>query len=232
MYPSQDRLIIFDADGTVIDAYRVIALALQRIGMNLGDLSRFQARHGLFKYMGGLREFPRNLALHIGKYGRNALLTNLTEVYREEAQFYPGVASLLQQLLDQPDIRVGMVTRNVSFEPAVTLARIFARHGLDIQQLDFVNNIPLDHDKATSFKAARARLGINPAHAFVCGDEYKDFSGAIASGMHPFIVSYGFESPARLTRKFGIPAEIISATPADLIARIRHTFNIETPTKT
>jgi phosphoglycolate phosphatase len=226
MYRSKDRLIIFDADGTAIDAFSAIGTAFERHGMNIGDLERFQKRRNLFKYLGGIKEFPRNLAKHLGKYGRNDILATLTEVYREEALLYPGVAELLRDLIATPDIRVGLVTRNITHEPDVTLSRIFRRHGLELEQLDFLNYLPLRQEKTPYFKAARERLDINPARCYVCGDEHKDFTAAISSGMHAFIVSYGFESHARLTKKFFIPEEIISSTPQHLSARIRHSMDL------
>jgi phosphoglycolate phosphatase len=80
MYGSNDRLIIIDADGTVIDAFSAIGIAFARHGMDLGDLERFQKRRNLFKYLGGLKEFPRNLAKHFGKRGHKELIATLTEV--------------------------------------------------------------------------------------------------------------------------------------------------------
>lgn len=226
MYQSRDRLIIIDADGTVIDAFSAIGAAFARHGMDIGDLERFQKRRNLFKYLGGLKEFPHNLAKHFGKHGRMDLLATLTEVYREEAQLYPGMADLIRNLLAAPDIRLGMVTRNVTHEPEITLARLFARHDLDIGRLDFLHHIPLRQEKTPYFKAARERLDINPARAYACGDEHKDYSAALASGMHPFIVSYGFENLARLVRKFAIPMEIISQTPQAFSARVRHALDL------
>ena len=226
MYSSSDRMIIFDADGTLIDAFNAIGIAFERHGMSIGDLERFQKRRNLFKYLGGISEFPRNLARHFGKYGRKELLATLTEVYRDEARLYPGAADLIQLLLDRRDVRVGMVTRNVTKEPDLTLARVFARHGLDLAQLDFVNCLPLRQDKSPYFKAARARFGINPARAYVCGDEHKDFAASVAAGMHPFIVSYGFESHARLSRKFQIPEEVIFSTPMEFSACVRHALDL------
>lgn len=226
MYPSNDRLVIIDADGTVIDAFSAIGVAFARHGLDLGDLDRFQKRRNLFKYLGGLKEFPRNLAKHFGKHGRKDVVSTLTEVYREEAGFYPGLAALIRDLLAHPDIRVGMVTRNITHEPRHTLARLFARHDIDISALDFLDAIPLREDKTHYFKAERERLGINPARAYACGDEHKDYAAALASGMHPFIVAYGFENRARLTRKFGIPDEVISDTPADFAGRLRHALDL------
>ncbi len=44
--------------------------------------------------------------------------------------------------------------------------------------------------------------------------------------MHPFIVAYGFENYARLTRKFAIPEEIISQTPHAFSMRVRHALDL------
>jgi phosphoglycolate phosphatase len=222
MYASHDRLIIIDADGTVIDAFSAIDAAFSRHGMNLGDLERFQKRRNLFKYLGGLKEFPTNLAKHFGKRGRKDLISTLTDVYRDEALLYPGMAELIRDLLAMPDIRVGMVTRNVTIEPKVTLGRLFARHDLDIGRLDFLHHIPLREEKTPYFRSVRKQFDVNPARTYACGDEHKDFVAAIGAGMHPFIVSYGFEDFARLTRKFEIPEEIISRTPQELSRRVRH----------
>jgi len=227
MYPSSDRLVIVDADGTVIDAFAAIGMAFEYHGMDLGDLERFQKRRNLFKYLGGIKEFPSNLAKHLGRHGRKALLATLTEVYRESAALYPGMAELIQSLIDAPDIRVGMVTRNITREPKVTLNRLFSRHGIDIGQLDFLNYVPLKETKLAYFKQAQEDYGINPALSYACGDEHKDYLAAIACGMHPFIVSYGFESHARLTRKFEIPDVVISRTPEDLVDRVRHALSLD-----
>ena len=142
-----------------------------------------------------------------------------------EAQ--PGDADLLgRMLLAAPGIRVGMVTRNVTHEPEVTLGKLFARHGVDIRQLDFLHYVPLREEKAPYFITARERFDINPARAYACGDEHKDYVAAQSAGMHPFIVSYGFESFARLTRKFSIPEAIISPTPPVLCDRVRHALDL------
>ncbi|MDO9007661.1 MAG: HAD hydrolase-like protein, partial [Thiobacillus sp.] len=178
-------MIIFDADGTLIDAFSAIGIAFAHHGMNIGDLERFQKRRKLFKYIGGIKEFPRNLAKHMGKRVRKELLDTLTEVYREEALLYPGMAELIRDLIETPGIRVGMVTRNICHEPESTLARLFARHNLDIGQLDFMHYLPLREEKTFYFQAAREQFDINPARAFACGDEHRDYAAALAAGMHP-----------------------------------------------
>jgi len=70
MFTSNKRLVILDADGTTIDAYSAIDKAFSMHGMALGDEQRFQKRRHLFKYLGGLKEFPSNLKKQIGKQKR------------------------------------------------------------------------------------------------------------------------------------------------------------------
>ena len=226
MYRSKERLLILDADGTVIDAFAAINEAFAQHNMSLGDLERFQKRHNIFKYLGGAKEFPGNLAKQIGKRRRKEVLATLTDIYRQRAELYPGMAELIRDLIAEKGIKVGIVTRNVTTEPAVTLAHLFARHDIDIRQLDFVEYLPLNQEKGPHFKAIRARLDVNPARAFACGDEHRDYEAAIGAGMHPFIVSYGFESFERLANKFGIPEEVISTSPHGLSARVRHALDL------
>lgn len=226
MYPSAERLVILDADGTTIDAFSAIERTFAHHGMDIGDLERFQKRRHLFKYLGGLKEFPANLRRQIGKKRRRQLIDTLTQVYREEARLFPGIAELVSALIAAPRIRLGLVTRNITLEPAETLRLLFLRHGIDADALDFLVTVPLSDAKTAYFRAVRERLGINPARAYVCGDEHKDYLAAIHTGMHPFIVSYGFEDHRRLTERYNVPEEVISRTSLELSQRVRHALDL------
>lgn len=226
MYPNRQKMIIFDADGTIIDAFSAIERTFARHDMAIGDLESFQKRHKFFKYLGGLKEFPINIKKQLGKKSRQQVLATLTDIYREEAQFYAGFADLIKQLIAQDDIRVGLVTRNVSHEPRITMEKLFARHDIDLDDLDYFAHVPIRASKADFFKAARKQFEINPARAYACGDEHKDYASALAAGMVPFVVSYGFEDFKRLTKKFDIPEDIISNTPQELCARVRHSLDL------
>lgn len=226
MYNTSDRLIVFDADGTIVDAFQAIDQTFSAHGMELGGLERFQKRHNLFKYLGGIKEFPFNLRKQLGKHSRSKLLATLTEVYRADAKLYPGVAALIQTLLAARGIRVGLVTRNITNEPEQTLRILLARHDIDFDQLDFFANIPLGQEKTAAFQNARKTFDINPARSFACGDEHKDFAAAVAAGMHAFMVSYGFEDYLLLTNKFEVPADVISRSPEELCARVLHALDV------
>ncbi|HRV76977.1 MAG TPA: HAD hydrolase-like protein [Thauera sp.] len=221
-YRNPDRLVIFDADGTTIDAFHAVEQSFLRHGMAIGDLQRFQKRRRLFKYLGGLREFPNNLRRQFGKQSRKRLLATLTGFYRDEARLYPGIAPLLQQLLDAPEVRVGLVTRNVTVEPAETLRQLFRRHDIDLDAFDHLACLSLREDKTPHFRQARDRLGIHPARCYACGDEYSDYLAALGAGMYPFIVAYGAEDRQRLTDAYGVPDAFIHASPAEFADSLRH----------
>lgn len=223
-YPSRDYLIIFDADGTLIDAFGAIRVAFGEHGMDLGDLERFQKRHKIFKYLGGIKELPRNLTRQLTTNSRKRLLASLTDVYREQATLYPGIAALINELLEQKGVRIALVTRNICNEPEKTLAQLFRRHDVDLSRLDMLHCIPLHEEKSRYFRVTRERLGINPARVMVCGDEHRDYEAALAAGVRPLIAAYGFEDQHRLIKKFGVPEEAICADSPTLCARVRHTL--------
>jgi len=139
---------------------------------------------------------------------------------------YPGIDSLLRTLLAVPDIRVGFVTRNVTIEPEKTLKCLFQRHGIDTGKFDYFACIPLKENKAEYLKHARQSFAINPARTYSCGDEYSDYLAAIGAGTHPFVVAYGFEDSVRLSKKFGVPSEVISTSPAEFADRLLHALNL------
>jgi len=228
-FAGREKLVILDADGTLIDAFHAIALAFARQGMDLGDFRRFQKRRKIMKYLGGLREFPQNLRQQFGKQSRKRLIQTLTEVYREEAHLYPGIADLLKTLMGAPGIRVGIVTRNVTLEPAETMRQLLRRYDIDLEQLDFFRSIPLSEEKLNQFRSIRDLFSINPALSYVCGDEYLDYAAAIGAGMNALIASYGFEDFTKLCADFGIPREVIVESPADLVWRLRHTLDLDYP---
>ena len=220
MYRNRDRLIIFDVDGTLIDSFCAIEQAFQLHGMDIGDLQRFQKRRKLLKYLGGLREFPKNLRRHLDKENRKQFKKTLTEIYRSEAAVFPTMSALFKQLTETVDVRVGLVSRNVTIDPEATIRIVLERHGIDCSRLDFLHCIPVGEEKTSHFRRIRERLDINPSRSIACGDEYRDYASAIAAGMNPLVVSYGFEDHERLINGFGIPDELVSRTPRELSGRL------------
>ena len=224
---SDKKLVILDADGTTIDAFSAIHSTFLKHNMDLGDLQRFQKRHNLVKYLGGVKEFPKNLKRQIKKVEREKLIQTLSAVYRENGRVYDGMHDIINRLIDAPDIIVGIVTRNITGNPVETLTSLFKRENIKVEGLDFLTHIPLKQKKTETFKKLREQYQVNPSLCFVCGDEYKDYLSAIEAGMIPLIVSYGFENLERLTSKYEIPNEIISTSPETLGVRLLHALGLQ-----
>jgi phosphoglycolate phosphatase len=220
-------LVILDADGTTIDAFRAIEKTFAHHGMDIGPLARFQQRRNIFKYLGGLKEMPQNLRKQVGRGMRTRIVDTLTDVYREEAVMFAGMERLILRLAAAPGVKVGVVTRNITNNPIETLTRLFGRHGIEPDLLDFLVHLPLSEDKLPYFRRTREEFGVNPARAYACGDEAKDFRAAVNTGMHPFMVSYGFEGFDRLHLKHEIPEEVISRTPDELAWRVLHALGLD-----
>jgi phosphoglycolate phosphatase len=221
-----DRLMILDADGTTVDAFSAINRTFLLNDMDIGDIERFQNRRNIFKYLGGLKELPKNLRNQLKGHKLNEIIMTLTEVYREEAQLYAGLADLINRLLAEDGLRVGLITRNITLEPEQTLRRLYIRCGVDVQAFDFITHLPLKESKAPWFREVRDRYAINPARAYASGDERKDYAAAVETGMHPFMVAYGFESFERLTQRIGVPTELISREPLEFKTRVLHAFEL------
>lgn len=218
--------MIFDANGTTIDAFHAIQLTFLRHGMDIGDLERFQKRRKLFKYLGGLCEFPMNLRRQFGKQNRKRLLTTLTDAYRNKDGLYPGIEAMLRKLIEIPDIRVGFVSGNVTIEPKQTLKLLFQRHGIDAAGFDYFAYISLKESKVDYLKFARQKYEINPARVYACGDECSDYIAVIGADAHPFIVAYGFEDSVRLSEKFGVPLKLLSTSPEEFTGWLLHVLDI------
>ena len=127
MYASKDRLVIFDADGTLIDSFHAVGLAFERHGMDIGDLHRFQRRRKLLKYLGGLREFPKNLRKQLNKESRKQLKQTLTEIYRREAP----VPHFQSQDRSPPSFQSAAVPRDIPDPASARRQREFRRWALE-----------------------------------------------------------------------------------------------------
>jgi phosphoglycolate phosphatase len=200
--------------------------AFAQHGMNLGDLERFQKRRNWFKYLGGFKEFSGNLRRQISKNKRSRLINTLTEIYRAEGIVYPGITELMNRLITESNCKVGVLTRNITREPEVTLRQLYQRQGIDAAALDFLVHLPLKQTKAQYFREIREYYSINPACSYACGDEQGDFFAALSTGTHPFMVSYGFDGYWRLVNKARVPKELISESSHELCQRLTNALGM------
>ena len=48
----KDRLIVLDFDGFLVNSYRLLQIAFENFGLDIGDEHRFQHRRKFLKYIG------------------------------------------------------------------------------------------------------------------------------------------------------------------------------------
>ena len=120
---SHERLVILDADGTTIDAFKAIEKTFAHHGMDIGPLERFQKRRNLFKYLGGVKEMPKNLRQQLGRRQRSQIIATLT---------HPFMVSYGFEDFDRLHLKHGIPKENIARSPDELDRRVV--HALRIER--------------------------------------------------------------------------------------------------
>ncbi len=196
-------LIIFDLDGTLINS-EAILLAAQVETFRLHGLAHPGREAGL-----GVVGLTLDIALmRLG--GLDAPDAALTETYREvfgamrrqtqsdgalDEPLFPGVAETLAVLARLPGVKLGIATgksrRGAEY--------IIARHGWEdvfatVQTADDAPSKP----HPGMILQAMAATGAAPTRTAMVGDASFDIEMAVAAGVVPVAVSWGFQPVAHL----------------------------------
>ena len=220
----KDKLIVLDFDGFLINSYKLMKLAFEEFGLDVGDEERFRNRRKFLKYIGGGKEFLLNLV----KYTlpkKKKIRQVLTEVYQAEGRIYPEFVSLLNEMIEAPCLHVGIISRNFTHKPGRTIRTVLNNSGVDEARLDFLIPVAAGVKKNAvleGMKSSRYRLSL------FGGDEIGDYSAAIEAGYNDIIMSsYGFDRKERLITAGKIPVENIYDTPEELVTKIRQSLELE-----
>jgi len=196
-------LVIFDLDGTLINSEAILLRS---------QVETF-ARHGLVhpgREAGlGIVGLTLNIAL-MQLAGLDEPDEALTETYREvfgamrrQAEtdptlaepLFPGVADMLAVLAGQPGLRLGIATgksrRGVEY--------IVERFGWQdlFQTVQSADDAPSKPHPGMILRAM-AETGAAPERTAMVGDSSFDIEMAVAAGVMPIAVSWGFQPPASL----------------------------------
>ena len=225
--PGKDRLVVLDFDGFLINSYRLLQITFEQFGLNVGDEERFKHRRKFLKYLGGGREFLRNM-VHYSLPKKRKVRRVLTDIYQERGYIYPEFVPLLNRMIAVPDLHTGIISRNFTHNPGLTIRTVLRNSGVDEKELDFV--VPLDagvkkHAVLEAMRSSRYRECLFGA------DEIGDFHAATETGYDAIIMAgYGFDNRKRLMEKGRVPAEIIFDTPKQaaeaMTRRLRYTENV------
>jgi len=217
------RAVFFDMDGTLLDTLEDLAAAIN------GALAEHDLpghpRQAVQGFVGaGMPTLVRR-ALPGDRRGDEqlnaAVLEATRRVYRgcwaDNTRPYPGVPGLLDALADR-----GLHMAILSNKPH-DFARDMAERFLGTQPFSQVRGVlpggPLKPDPAAALEMA-ASLKLAPEQVVFVGDSPTDVETALAAGMQPVGVSWGFRGSRALS---SAGAEVVLDRPEELLSlRLQH----------
>ncbi|MBI2799224.1 MAG: HAD family hydrolase [Gammaproteobacteria bacterium] len=220
--PKKRLLLVLDFDGFLINSYALLRDTMADFGLDVGDEERFKNRRKFLKYLGGGKELLHNLVgMSLPKTRK--LRLRLTEIYAESGRIYPEFIPLLNELIANPTIHCGILTRNYTLNPGPVIRAVLRNSGVNDPDLDFVIPIPVGVKKTEVLTAMRASRYFE---SLLGADEVGDYRAATAAGYDCVIGSYGFDTRERLVTQGAVPADCIYDTPAALTVALKERLAI------
>lgn len=209
-------LMVLDFDGFLVNSYAILRDTMASFGLDVGDELRFKNRRKFLKYLGGGRELLNNLVgFSLPKTRR--LRERLTEYYAEAAVVHPEYVSLLNEMIANPQIHCGVLSRNYAINPGPVIRAVLARSGVQEANLDFVIPLPVGVKKGEVLAGMRSSRYVEN---LLAADEVGDYTAGVATGYECLMASYGFDTRERLERKGKVPAAQIYDDPASMASAL------------
>ncbi len=201
--------LYFDLDGTLTDPYegitRCILYALDRLGFPHPDDDYLLSCIGPPLY----DTFPELVGEELTLKAIDLYRERFVDIGWKENVPYDGIADVLRSL-SAAGHRLFVATS----KPHVHARTIVDHFGMG-QHIEHVFGCELDGTRANKAELLEYAIGRYPGDVdrTMIGDRKHDLVGAIANGMRPVGVSYGYGSVEELTQA---GASAIAATPAEL----------------
>jgi len=191
--------VIFDLDGTILDAigiyYQIIEIVFQHLGMPMPpvDMIREAAKNGDFEWDEVLPGKTRQEKNRLIKKAGVVVAEIYPKMFEKNVQLIPGAKETLQHI-SQKGIKIGLVTST-------------PRQNLSLKQHSLVNagieellevviaadDVPRKKPAADPLLECRRRLGIRAEDSVYVGDSRTDVQAGIAAGMKTVAVLTGFD---------------------------------------
>jgi len=213
-------LVVFDFDGLLVNSYALIRETMAAFGLDVGAEDRFKNRRKFLKYFGGGKEIMTNL-VNFALPKTRKLRATLTDCYRERGEIYAAFKPALNELIGNPGVHCGIVSRNFTFEPGLTMRAVLRRSGVEESDLDFVIPIPIGTKKTDVLAAMHASRYFS---SVLCADEIGDYRAANSVGYECLIGSFGFDTRERLVKHGEVPDHAIHDSPEDLVRALGKYF--------
>ena len=210
--------MLFDLDGTLADTAPDLADAVNRMLVEQGHEPLPLERLRPFASAGARGLLHAAFGAKPGDADYAALRETFLEYYAENVcrhtRLFTGIAELLRELRTR-EIRWGIVTnKSTRFSEQIVLAL-----KLEPDCIACGDTTPHLKPHPASLLHAAAQLKLAPAQCCYLGDDLRDMKAAIAAGMRPIAVDWGYHHP-----ESGGPgtwdAETVIAHPLDLLSRL------------
>jgi N-acetyl-D-muramate 6-phosphate phosphatase len=212
------RAVLFDLDGTLADTAPDLAAAANRLLAEQGQEPLPLERLRPFASAGARGLVHAAFGVKPGDAEYEALRESFLDFYAErvchQTRLFPGIAELLRELRRR-EIRWGIVTnKSTRFTEQIVLAL-----KLEPDCVACGDTTPHLKPHPASLLHAAAQLKLAPTECCYLGDDLRDMKAAIAAGMRPIAVDWGYHHP-----ESGGPgtwdAETVIAHPLDLLSRL------------
>ncbi len=212
------RAVLFDFDGTLADTAPDLAAAANRLLAEQGQEPLPLERLRPFASAGARGLVHAAFGVKPGDAEYEALRESFLDFYAErvchQTRLFPGIAELIGELRAR-EIRWGIVTnKSTRFTEQIVLAL-----ELEPDCLACGDTTPHLKPHPASLLHAAAQLKLSPGDCCYLGDDLRDMKAAIAAGMRPIAVDWGYHHP-----ESGGPgtwdAEMVIAHPLDLLSRL------------
>jgi N-acetyl-D-muramate 6-phosphate phosphatase len=212
------RAVLFDFDGTLADTAPDLAAAANRLLAEQGQEPLPLERLRPFASAGARGLVHVAFGVKPGDAEYEALRESFLDFYAErvchETRLFPGIAELIGELRAR-EIRWGIVTnKSTRFTEQIVLAL-----KLEPDCVACGDTTPHLKPHPASLLHAAAQLKLPPQECCYLGDDLRDMKAAIAAGMRPIAVDWGYHHP-----ESGGPgtwdAETVIAHPLDLLSRL------------
>lgn len=195
------RLVVFDVDGTLVDSQHLI-VAAQAVAFGEVGLPAPERRVALSVVGLSLPQAFRRLV------GEDGPIAELSEAYKlaynrlrldpaYEEPLFPGMADLLDRLQAKPGVVLGIATGK-SRRGVDRLIEHYGWQGRFVTT-QTADDAPSKPDPAMLHQAM-ADAGTDPGSTVMIGDTTYDISMAVAAGVAPIGVAWGYHAPGTLYR--------------------------------
>ena len=195
------RLVVFDVDGTLVDSQHLI-VAAQGVAFAEVGLPAPERRIALSVVGLSLPQAFRRLV------GEDGPVAELSEAYKlaynrlrldpdHEEPLFPGMADLLDRLHANPGVMLGIATG----KSRRGVDRLIEHYGWEgrFVTTQSADDAPSKPDPGMLHQAMR-EAGTGPDATVMIGDTTYDIGMAVAAGVAPIGVAWGYHAPGSLLR--------------------------------